>query len=298
MKSYKIIGIGEVLWDILPGGKQLGGAPGNFAYMTSMLGDDATVASRIGNDSLGQETASKMKSVGLNTEFLQIDHTHPTGTAVVQVDADGQPKFTITPEVAWDFLEWTPVWNTLAQQADVICFGTLAQRNAQSRKTIQQFLQAARTSTLRIFDVNLRQKFFSAELLRDSFHNVQVVKLNHEELPVVTQLLGFPFVNEEKAARQLLDAYGLQLVCVTRGGNGSQLVTPSACSSHESFPTKVADTVGAGDAFTACLAHHFLRGTALDRINESANRFAAWVASQPGATPLRDEAVLKEVLAD
>jgi len=298
MKSlYKIVGIGEVLWDMLPGGKQLGGAPGNFTYMASMLGDEGIVASRIGNDSLSQETLAQMKSLGLSTEFLQIDSEHPTGTAIVQIDADGQPKFTIPPEVAWDFLEWTPAWHSLAEQADVICFGTLAQRSAQTRDTIRQFLRSTRVFALRIFDVNLRQNFFSAELLRDSLRDAQLTKLNHEELPVVTQLLGSSFVNEEQAARQLLEAFGLKLVCITRGANGSLLVTPAASSSHKGFSVKVADTVGAGDAFTACLAHHFLRGTDLDRINESANRFAAWVAGQPGATPLRDEALLKEVLA-
>jgi fructokinase len=295
--QYKVVGIGELLWDILPSGKQLGGAPGNFAYMASMLGDEGIVASRVGNGPLAEETLVKMRGVGLSTEFLQLDPKHPTGTAVVQIDADGQPKFTITRDVAWDFLEWTPAWRELAERADVICFGTLAQRSAASRETIQQFLRSARTSALRIFDVNLRQNFFSSELLRDSLLNTQIVKLNHDELPVVTQLLGFPFVDEELAARQLLDTYGLKLVCITRGGNGSLLVAHSVSSSHKGFPMKVVDTVGAGDAFTACLAYHFLRGTDLDRINESANRLAAWVASQPGATPLRDEPLLKEVLA-
>src|SRR5436190_777206 len=208
---YKVVGIGEVLWDMLPSGKQLGGAPGNFAYMASVLGDEGIVASRIGNDALGQETLDKMKSAGLATEFLQLDPEHPTGTAVVQIDAAGQPKFTITSAVAWDFLEWTPAWRTLAAQADVICFGTLAQRNSQSRDTIRQFLSAARSTTLRIFDVNLRQNFFSDELLQDSLREAQLVKLNHEELPVVMNLIGLEFVNEEKAARQLLEVYELKL---------------------------------------------------------------------------------------
>lgn len=295
--GYKVVGIGELLWDMLPSGKQLGGAPSNFAYMASVLGDEGIVASRIGDDSLGQETLHKMKSVGLATEFLQRDPEHPTGTAVVQVDTDGRPKFTITLAVAWDFLELTSDWRSLATEADVICFGTLAQRNPQSRDTIRQFLGAARRSSLRIFDVNLRQNFFSAELLRDSFHKAQLVKLSHEELPEVMKLLGLDFVNEEGAARQLLEVYELKLVCVTRGGNGSLLVTPSANSSHKGFPVKVADTVGAGDAFTACLAHHFLRGVDLDQTNESANRFASWVASQPGATPPKDEGKLREILS-
>lgn len=293
---YKIVGIGEVLWDMLPGGNQLGGAPGNFAYMASMLGDEGIVASRVGNDPLGQKALTKMKDAGLNTEFLQLDLEHRTGTAVVQVDADGQPKFTISPAVAWDFLQWTTPWKTLAEQAAVICFGTLAQRNPQSRETIQRFLRSAQSSALRIFDVNLRQDFFSPELLQDSLRQAQIVKLNHDELPILTKLLGLGYVSEKKAARQLLEAYELKLVCVTRGAHGSLLVSPSATSCHEGFPVKVADTVGAGDAFTACLAHHFLCGTFLDQISVSANRFAAWVASQPGATPQRNDHQLEKVL--
>lgn len=293
---YKIVGIGEVLWDVLPGGKQLGGAPGNFAYMASLLGDEGLVASRIGDDSLGRQTLAKMKDIGLATDYLQVDPQHPTGTAVVEIDAQGQPKFTITPSMAWDFLEWTPVWTSLAQQADAICFGTLAQRNDQSRNTIQQFLNGARHSALRIFDVNLRQNFFSTDVVRDSLRNAQLMKLNHDELPAVMKMLGLEFDSEEQAARRLLKTYALKLVCVTRGANGSLLVTSSETSRHAGFPVKVMDTVGAGDAFTACLAHHFLRGTSLNGINESANRFAAWVASQPGATPLRDEKLVQKVL--
>ena len=297
MKSrYKIIGIGEILWDVLPNGKQLGGAPANFAYMTSLLGNEGIVASRVGIDRLGQETLSMMASLGLSTEFVQDDNSHSTGTAVVHVDVGGQPKFTITPNVAWDFLEWTDSWSRLAQSADVVCFGSLGQRNPISRETIGKFLRVAPDDALRVFDVNLRQNFFSAELLRDSLSLAQIVKLNHEEIPVVTQMLGVPFVDYEHASRQLLKTFGLKLVCVTCGGEGSLLVTPSSTSRHKGFPIKVADTVGAGDAFTACMVHHFLRGTKLHQINESANRFAAWVASQPGATPPRDEMVLKEVL--
>src|SRR5882724_6302503 len=225
-----IVGLGEVLWDMLPAGKQLGGAPANFAYMASLLGDEGLVASRIGTDSLSQETLHKMEGLNLSTEFLQQDPQHPTGTAVVEVDAAGQPKFTITPNVAWDFLEWTPTWESLAKQADVICFGTLAQRSAQSRNTVRRFVSSARDAALRVFDVNLRQNYFSAELLQDSLRNPQLVKLNHEELPVVTKLLGLEFGNEENAARRLLEAYNLKLVCVTRGANGSLLMTPSRSS--------------------------------------------------------------------
>jgi len=294
---YKIVGLGEVLWDMLPGGKQLGGAPANFAYMASLLGDEGIVASRVGSDQLGQETLRKVTELGLNTQFLQLDPQQPTGTARVNVDADGQPVFLITEPAAWDFLEWNSEWQILAHQTDIVCFGTLAQRSSQSRDTIQKFLRAVPNTGLRVWDMNLRQEYFSAEILEESFKLSQVVKLNHEELPTAIRLLGLKFGSEEDAARRLLDLYGLKLVCVTRGARGSLLISPSETASHPGFQVKVVDTVGAGDAFTACLAHHFARGVPLVQINESANRFAAWVASQPGATPPRDEQQLKKVLS-
>ncbi|HSS98609.1 MAG TPA: PfkB family carbohydrate kinase, partial [Terriglobales bacterium] len=222
--NYKIVGIGEVLWDMLPSGKQLGGAPTNFAYMISLLGNKGIIASRVGTDKLGQETLATIASLGVSMEFVQDDPIHATGTAVVDVDAQGQPKFTVTPNVAWDFLEWTPAWSRLAPLVDAVCFGSLGQRNLTSRETIRKFLGATPDYAIRIFDVNLRQDFYSTELLQESFQVAELAKLNHEELPTVTQLLGFPFLNEEQAARQLLEAYKLRLVCVTRGGNGSLLI--------------------------------------------------------------------------
>jgi fructokinase len=290
---YTIVGIGEVLWDMLPDSKQLGGAPANFAYISSLLGDDGIVASRVGSDPLGHETLQKMSALGLSTRFLQLDPQQPTGTARVNVDTDGQPVFLITEPAAWDFLEWSTEWQTLAHNTDIVCFGTLAQRSAQSRDTIRQFLHAVPNTALRIWDMNLRQEYFSAEVLEESFKLSQVVKLNHEELLTTIRTLGLNSGSEEDAARRLLSAYGLKLVCITRGARGSLLVSPSGSASHPGFQVKVMDTVGTGDAFTACLVHHFVRGAPLDQINESANRFAAWVASQPGATPSRDSGTPK-----
>jgi len=294
--ALKIVGIGEVLWDLLPGGKQLGGAPANFAYMSNLLGDHGIVASRIGSDPLGREMAPTMQQLGLTTSYLQTDETHSTGTVGVKVDPTGQPEFTITPSVAWDFLDWTPLWEDLAGQADVVCFGTLAQRSPSSRATIRRFLQAVRTDTLRVFDVNLRQTFFSAEVLSESLQYSDVVKLNDLELPLVCNLLSLEFGEQQSSARWLLQKYGLKLVCVTRGAHGSLLVSPSSAAAHPGFRVNVVDTVGAGDAFTACLAHHYLRGASLKTINEAGNRFAAWVASRPGATPSLDGRELKEAL--
>src|SRR5438552_10088618 len=167
-KPAVMVGLGEVLWDILPSGKMLGGAPANFAYMTSVLGDLGIVASRVGNDDLGSEACLAMRDLGLETGYLQRDDSHETGSASVSIDAVGQPNFTIKEPVAWDFLQWTRDWEDLSARADVICFGSLAQRSASSAATIERFLRNASTNTLRIFDVNLRQSFYNRDMIRKS----------------------------------------------------------------------------------------------------------------------------------
>jgi fructokinase len=294
--SFKIVGLGEVLWDLLPAGRQLGGAPANFAYMTSLQGDEGVVASRVGDDALGRDALEALARLGLKPAFLQKDVDHPTGTAQVTVDPQGQPAFVITHPVAWDFLQWTPAWQALAGSADAVCFGTLAQRSPVARATIRRFLASVSSRTLRVFDVNLRQSFYSRDVLAESFAQSDIVKLNHEELPIVAGLLGLDFKSEPAAARLLQQKFSLRLVCVTRGAQGSLLVSPHASASHPGLPVKVADTVGAGDAFTACLVHHCLRGAPLEHINEEANRLAAWVATQVGGTPGLQGKAIREVL--
>jgi fructokinase len=291
------VGLGEVLWDLLPQGKQLGGAPANFAYMAALLGHRAVVASCTGRDAPGNELRQKLGELGLDASLLQLDPAHPTGTVKVHLDAEGQPAYDITEGVAWDFLEWTPSWRQLATKAGVICFGSLAQRSPQSRATIQEFLTAAPKASLRVFDVNLRQQFFSAEVLSESLRLTNVAKLNDQELPVVMRELWLRFDGEESSAERLRRTFGLNLVCVTRGSKGSLLVGESGRDEHPGFQVRVADSVGAGDAFTAALAHHLLRGSSLRTTNAAANRMGAWVASQSGATPPPDSAVLKLVLS-
>jgi fructokinase len=293
--KFTTIGLGEVLWDVLPGGRQLGGAPSNFAYMTSLLGDEGIVASRVGADDLGTETKRRLAHMGLSTEWVQLDSAHPTGIARVQVDAAGQPSFEIAEPAAWDFLEWTPAWQLLAHRADAVCFGSLAQRHPDSRRTTHSFLKTIRPEAPRVFDVNLRQSFYSEEVLSESLQNADIVKLNHDELPILFRLLGFPFGDEESAARSLLDTFRIKLVCVTRGASGSLLATASAKNEHPGIPTRVADTVGSGDAFTAALTYHYLRRASLATMNEAANRLGSWVASQTGAMPPRDEARLQSI---
>ena len=284
-RPANIVGLGELLWDLLPSGKQLGGAPANFAYMANVLGDRGIVASRIGADPLGREALDTMTTLGITTDFIQQDEARPTGTVHVRVDAAGQPEFTIHTSVAWDALEFTQQWADLAKSSDVVCFGSLAQRAQASRATIRQFVQATPAAALRIFDVNLRHTFFTKDILHECLQLSHVVKLNHQELPRIADLLALGGGGEGERAQRLLDAYRLRLVCITRGENGSLLVGDGQRSSHKGFRVQVADAVGAGDAFTACLAHQYLRGASLDEINEKANRWAAWVATQVGATP-------------
>jgi fructokinase len=280
-----IVGLGELLWDLLPSGRQLGGAPANFAYITNLLGDTGIPASRVGRDSLGDEAIQRLAQLGLSSAFVQQDPIHPTGTVKVDIDASGQPRFDISQPVAWDFLHWTTAWLQLAKKADAVCFGSLAQRSVPSRLTIRSFLHAARPQAVPIFDVNLRQNFYTAQVLAESMKLATIVKLNHEELPGIMGLFELDHRGTEESAQRLLSSYDLKLVCVTRGNGGSLLISPDECTEHPGFPVKVADTVGAGDAFTAALVHGYLRATPFAQINETANRVGAWVASQSGATP-------------
>ncbi|MBS1853080.1 MAG: carbohydrate kinase [Acidobacteria bacterium] len=290
-----VVGLGEVLWDLFPAGKQLGGAPANFAYISSLLGNAGAVASRVGDDVLGEEIRLRFLHSGFDTLFLQEDPLHPTGTVKVIVRAAGQPQFEITQAVAWDYLEWNSAWRDLAGRTDAVCFGSLAQRSPQSRETIRKFLAATPRGALRIFDVNLRQSYYSAEVLRESIRAVQMVKLNEDELPRVLELLGLPRGDERSSAQILRRQCNLQLVCVTRGERGSLLVGADALDEHPGFSVQVADTVGAGDAFTAGLVHSFLRGAALSVVNEVANRMGAWVSTQAGGMPAPEATQLEAV---
>jgi fructokinase len=281
-----IVGIGELLWDMLPNGKQLGGAPANFAYISSLLGGHAVVLSRVGDDELGCEAQERCRKAELDISHVQVDSQRPTGTVRVSLDEHGIPTFTILTEVAWDYLEWSEDLRSVAERADVICFGSLAQRSETSRQTIQRVLRTAREKCLRIFDVNLRQSFFTPTILKTGFALATVVKLNEVELPIVLRNVGLPATGDEPAdVKALLEGFGLQLVCLTRGDKGSLLVSKNGVSEHPGFRIKVADTVGAGDAFTAAMAHKLCSGSPLNEINEFANQIAAWVASQPGAMP-------------
>jgi len=281
-KKFNIIGLGEVLWDVLPTGKHLGGAPANFAYVSNQLGNHGFVLSRVGRDELGNDILSELKTKKISTEYLQIDNDKATGIVNVSLE-NGQPSYEIVEDVAWDFLELTDIWRQAAADADAVCFGSLAQRSAVSQKTICEFVNL--TKKLRIFDVNLRQQFYSEKILRKSFNLANVVKINHEELSIVSEIFGIKKINRVKAAKDLLVNFGLKLICVTRGGDGSILVTQKEVSENDGIKIEIADTIGAGDAFTAAMTHGILHGWKLPEINEFANRVGAFVASKSGAMP-------------
>lgn len=294
----RVVGLGEVLWDLLPRGACLGGAPANFAYITTLMGDSGIVASCVGEDSRGLEALRRMEELGLDIDHVQTDRTHPTGTVAVELDGNGQPRFEIAHPVAWDYLQWTLDWQHLAETIDAVCFGSLAQRSEPSRGTIRRFLSACKTDALKIFDVNLRQTYFTPDILAESMKLADIVKLNNDELPKIMSLSKRTHDGELASARTLIRDYDLKVVCITRGGKGSLLVTDTDSSEHPGFKVRVADTVGSGDAFTAGLVHEYLHGASLDLMNEVANLVGAWVASEVGATPTPKRGALEHSLAE
>src|SRR5258708_3075239 len=215
-KNYVTVGLGELLWDMFPEGKQEGGRPANFACMTRLLGDEGIVARRVGSDALGRAAGRRLERLGVRAAHVQLDPAHPTGTVKVAVDPAGQPSFEIAESVAWDFFEWTPQWRSLAERADAVCFGSLAQRCPQSRATIRQFLSALRPGTTRVFDVNLRQSFYNAETLSESAKLADIMKVNTDELFTVAKLLKIPFIYDEvRSAHWLRDLLVFKLVSTT-----------------------------------------------------------------------------------
>ena len=284
-----IVGIGELLWDMLPEGKEMGGAPANFAYHACSLGGEGAVVSSIGADDYGRQILDRLGALSLSREYISIDRTHPTGTVEVTVDARGKPSYIIRENVAWDFIPNTPQLMELAKKADAVCFGTLAQRSAVSRATIQAFLKRTPQKALRIFDINLRQSFYSKELIESSLDLANVLKLNDEELAVIASLLSLSG-DESTLLAEIAGKHRLYMVALTRGDKGSILYSDGQISIHPGYKVEVVDTVGAGDAFTASLALSVLSGQDLDAINDHANRVAAFVCSKHGATPqLPDE---------
>jgi fructokinase len=302
-EPHLILGLGELLWDVLPSGPRLGGAPANFSVMAGRLGNHAVILSRIGRDDLGRRAMEVLDPLPVDTGAIQVDRVHETGRVTVGLEG-GQPRYTIHEPAAWDFLEFSDDWVRLAERADAICFGSLAQRCRASRQTIQTLAAQTSSACIRVFDVNLREPFYSGEVIQESLELATVVKMNDAEAPLVLGLLGLPADDGPESdrlrlgAERLLEEFPtLGMVAVTRGGDGSLLVTRGEWHEHPGIAVKVADTIGAGDAFTAALTHYMLHGADLAMLNEAGNRWGAWAASQVGAMPALPDEVTAGIAA-
>lgn len=282
--TVQAVGIGEVLWDLLPAGRQLGGAPANFAYHAGALGAEARVVSRVGRDADGRDLLDRLAALGVRTDAVEEDPAAPTGTVAVEVGADGQPRYVIHEGVAWDRLAGDEPGRRAVSAADVVCFGSLAQRAEPSRTTIRELVRAAPAEGLKVFDINLRQHYHSPEVIEASLALANVLKVNEPELELLAGLFGLPG-DERGRVGELARRWGLRAVAYTRGDRGSLLHAGGYWSDHPGVPTTVADTVGAGDSFTAALALGLLAGWPLDVVHGRAAEVAAYVCSQPGGTP-------------
>ena len=277
-----IVGIGEILWDMLPAGKALGGAPANFAYHALRLGEEGWAVSAIGDDPLGAEIMDIVTRKKLRHIIAVTDK--PTGTVQVELDDKGVPGYKIKEDVAWDNIPFTPEMEALAARADAVCFGSLVQRMA-SRDSVLRFLRATRPEALRVFDINLRQHYYSREVIDESLKLADILKINDEEIRIVADMFGLGD-DDNAACRALIARYGLQLVILTKGADGSEVITADESFPQKAGKVKVVDTVGAGDSFTAAFVVAYLRGLSLSDAQRLANETAAYVCSCKGAMPL------------
>lgn len=290
-----VVGIGEALWDILPDGKKVGGAPANFAYHVSQFGIKSCVASAVGNDELGTELLNKFHERNLNTLIPSVDY--PTGTVMVQVDDCGIPTYDISKNVAWDNIPFTDTLENLARHTRAVSFGSLAQRNAVSRQTIYRFLDTMpqHNDTYKIFDINLRQDFHTPEILIESMNRCNILKINDEELLQVNNLLGYPDRGQQDSCMALLKKFNLEILILTCGVNGSYVFTPDSVSFIDTPKVQVADTVGAGDSFTAAFVSGLLKGMSVADAHLLAVEVSAFVCSQAGAMPVLSDHLTQRV---
>jgi fructokinase len=279
-----IAGIGEVLWDVYPDAALFGGAPANLACHAASLGAEAWMVSAVGADELGDRALDSMRAHGVECGCVGRDPIHATGRVVVTLDDVGQASYEFAADTAWDHLAWSDELAYLARRCDAVCFGTLGQRSPMSRDTIRRFVRGVPRSALRVFDVNLRQRFYDREVIEASLQNASAVKLNEEELPVVASLCRIEAATPRATLSEIMARYQLRLAALTCGPAGALLLSAAEQSECPAVSTAVVDTVGAGDAFTATLIVDFLRGYPLAEINRHANAVAAFVCSQPGAT--------------
>ncbi|MBD5268254.1 MAG: carbohydrate kinase [Bacteroides sp.] len=288
MKNY-VVGMGEALWDVLPEGRKIGGAPANFAYHVSQFGLPGIVVSAVGDDPLGDEILENFDSKGLTHKVDKVPY--PTGTVQVELDRDGIPMYDIKENVAWDNIPFSQELEEIAKNTRAVCFGSLAQRNVVSRNTISKFLDSMpkNDDSLIVFDVNLRQGFYTKEILCDSMERCNILKINDEELVAVSRLFGYPGIDLQDKCWILLGKYNLKMLILTCGVNGSYVFTPGKVSFQPTPKVEVADTVGAGDSFTAAFISSILKGESVEEAHSKAVRTSAFVCTQKGAMPLLPE---------
>ena len=297
-KKQSVIGIGEALFDVLPEGKKLGGAPANFAYHVSQFGLNSCAVSAMGDDELGKELEKELNSASRESiqKKLEIHHlnyqidkvAYPTGTVQVSLDANGIPCYDIKEGAAWDNIPYTPALEELAKNSTAACFGSLAQRNEVSRNTIYRFLDnmPKEEEILKIFDINLRQGFYTKEIITESIKRCNILKINDEELITVSRIFGYPGIDLENKCWLLLGKYNLKMLILTCGVNGSYVFTPGEVSFIETPKVEVADTVGAGDSFTGAFVASILKGKSVREAHELAVKVSAFVCTQNGAMPV------------
>lgn len=276
-----IVGIGELLWDMLPSGKAIGGAPANFAYHAGRLGEEGWVVSAVGDDALGHEILDVLDEKRLHSLVAMSEK--PTGTVQVSLDAAGVPTYTIVEDVAWDHIPFTPKMQDLASRADAVCFGSLVQRNG-SRASVLKFLEAVPASALKVFDINLRQHFYTPEILQKSLEIADVLKINDEEIVILSEMFGLGS-DPREACWKLIRQYSLRFVLLTKGAQGSEVISPDEVIPQGVGKVDVVDTVGAGDAFTAAFTVAYLRGDSLADAQKLAGEVTAYVCSHKGAMP-------------
>lgn len=281
-----VVGMGEALWDVLPEGKKIGGAPANFAYHVSQFGLPGYVVSAVGDDALGKEIVENFTSKGLNQLIAEVPY--PTGTVQVEIDQAGIPQYDIKENVAWDNIPYADSLEALAKRTKAVCFGSLAQRNVVSRDTINRFLDAMPQSddSLVVFDVNLRQGFYNKEILCNSMSRCNILKINDEELVTVSRMFGYPGIDLQDKCWILLGKYNLKMLILTCGINGSYVFTPGNVSFQPTPKVEVADTVGAGDSFTAAFIASILKGRSVQEAHSRAVQTSAYVCTRKGAMPI------------
>ena len=287
--KQSVIGIGEALFDVLPEGKKLGGAPANFAYHVSQFGIESCAVSAKGDDELGKELIAELDVHHLNYQIETVDY--PTGTVQVSLDANGIPAYDIKEGAAWDNMSFTPALEEKAKNCTAVCFGSLAQRNEVSRNTIHRFLDTMpnEEGRYKVFDINLRQGFFTKEIITESIKRCNILKINDEELITISRLFGYPGIDLQNKCWLLLGKYNLKMLILTCGVNGSYVFTPGEVSFIETPKVEVADTVGAGDSFTGAFVASILRGKSVREAHELAVKVSAYVCTQNGAMPVLPE---------